>query len=385
MEWNKSDTEERGTNAAAEMEQGMETGVCKEDPAERENGNRPEKKRKPVSVRMIYGITIAGMIVTIAAVCLILYRLTGEMMISISGMLAAACALIWVAVFMALINRRLTLFTTELCQLVDHMTNGEADITWDDDSETLFARIGSHLMRLYEILRESRRQAAEERRKIQALVSDISHQVKTPVSNLRMVTDTLLTRPVTEEEREEFIRDIGAETDKLDFLFQALLKTSRLESGAICLEKTDGLIYDTLAQAVSGIVYSAEKKKIDVTIDCPEQLHAPHDRKWTAEALFNLLDNAVKYTAKGGRIAVSVEQWEMYVKIDVSDTGKGIAESRQASVFRRFYREEEVHDEQGVGIGLYLTREIVTRQGGYVKLTSEVGKGSTFSVFLPRR
>lgn len=367
------------------MERGMETGACKEGLAERGKGSCPEIRRKPVSVRGIYVITIAGMIVTMAAVCLILYRLTGEMMIPISGMLAAACALIWVAVFMALINRRLTLFTTELCQLVDHMTNGEADLTWDDDSDTLFARIGGHLMRLYEILRESRRQAAEERQKIQALVSDISHQVKTPVSNLRMVTDTLLTRPVTEEEREEFIRDIGAETDKLDFLFQALLKTSRLESGAICLEKTDGLIYDTLAQAVSGIVYSAEKKKIDVTIDCPEQLHVPHDRKWTAEAIFNLLDNAVKYTAKGGRIAVSVEQWEMYVKIDVSDTGKGIAESRQASVFRRFYREEEVHDEQGVGIGLYLTREIITRQGGYVKLTSEVGKGSTFSVFLPRR
>lgn len=93
----------------------------------------------------------------------------------------------------------------------------------------------------------------------------------------------------------------------------------------------------------------------------------------------------MKYTPEGGRITVSVEQWEMYVKIDVSDTGKGIAESRQASVFRRFYREEEVHDEPGVGIGLYLTREIITRQGGYIKVASEVLKGSTFSVFLPCR
>jgi len=122
-----------------------------------------------------------------------------------------------------------------------------------------------------------------------------------------------------------------------------------------------------------------------VTIDCPEQLHVFHDRKWTAEALYNLLDNAVKYTEKGGAVTVSVKQWEMYVKIDVSDTGKGIAESRQASVFRRFYREEEVHDKPGVGIGLYLTREIIMRQGGYVKVVSEIGRGSTFSVFMPRR
>ena len=240
-------------------------------------------------------------------------------------------------------------------------------------------------MRLYEILRESRQKAAEERQKIQTLVSDISHQVKTPVSNLRVVTDTLLTKSVTEQEREEFIRGISMQTDKLDFLFQALIKTSRLESGAICLEKKDGLVYDTLAQAISGIVYSAEKKQIDVTIDCPEQLHVFHDRKWTAEALYNLLDNAVKYTEKGGAVTVSVKQWEMYVKIDVSDTGKGIAESRQASVFRRFYREEEVHDKPGVGIGLYLTREIIMRQGGYVKVVSEIGRGSTFSVFMPRR
>lgn len=349
------------------------------------NACREETERKPVSVRTIYSITITGMIVTMAAVCIFLYGVTGDVMIPIAGILLAACALIWIMAFMGLMSRRLSMFTADLCQVLDRMTNGDTDLIWVDDSETLFARISNHLVRLYEILRENRQQAAEERQKIQTLVSDISHQIKTPVSNLKMVTDTLLTKPVTEEEREEFIQGISAETDKLDFLFQALLKTSRLESGAICLAKTDGAIYDTLAQAVSGIVYNAEKKKINVTVQCPEQLHALHDRKWTAEALFNLLDNAVKYTAEGGSITVSVEQWEIYVKIDISDTGKGIAESRQASVFRRFYREDEVHDEQGVGIGLYLTREIITRQGGYVKLASEIGKGSTFSVFLPWR
>ena len=134
---------------------------------------------------------------------------------------------------------------------------------------------------------------------------------------------------------------------------------------------------------MSGIVYGAEQKDIFVTVNCPEDLHLFHDSKWTAEALFNLLDNAVKYTPAGGKITVSVEQWEMYVKLNISDTGKGISERNQASIFRRFYREEEVHDKPGVGIGLYLAREIITRQGGYIKVTSEVGKGSTFSVFLP--
>lgn len=342
-------------------------------------------ERKVLSVRTIYVLTVAGVVLTMIIACVGLYRLTGDAFILLSGILFTTLVLVWMGILMCLISRKLSLFTLDICQVIDHMISEETELKWGDDSETLFARINHRLMRLYEILWENRRQAAKEREQIQMLVSDISHQIKTPVSNLRMVTDTLLTKPVTDQERMEFIQGISTETDKLDFLFQALIKTSRLESGAIRLEKTDGLIYDTLAQAMSGIVYSAEKKKIDVTVHCPDCLHVFHDRKWTAEALFNLLDNAVKYTDEGGQITVLVEQWEMYVKIDVSDTGKGIAESRQASVFRRFYREEEVHDEQGVGIGLYLTREIITRQGGYIKLVSEVGKGSTFSVFLPWR
>lgn len=140
----------------------------------------------------------------------------------------------------------------------------------------------------------------KERRELLMLISDISHQVKTPVSNLKMVTDTLLARPVTEQERTDFLQGVRSQTDKLDFLFQALVKTSRLETGAIRLEKKDVLLFDTLAQGMSGIVYGAEQKDIVVTVNCPEDLHLLHDSKWTAEALFNLLDNAVKYTPAGG-------------------------------------------------------------------------------------
>lgn len=268
---------------------------------------------------------------------------------------------------------------------LDNMISGNEEPKQISNSETLFARISHRLSRLYSIMQENRRKVDEERHELQRLVSDISHQVKTPVSNLKMVTDTLLTKPVTDQERIDFLQGIRSQTDKLDFLFQALVKTSRLETGAIRLEKRDGLLFDTLAQAMSGIVFSAEKKDITVTVDCPEDLHLPHDSKWTAEALFNLLDNAVKYTPAGGKISVSVEQWEMYIKLDVTDTGKGIPEGNQASIFRRFYREEEVHDEPGGGIGLYLAREIITRQGGYIKVVSEIGKGSTFSVLLPVR
>jgi signal transduction histidine kinase len=301
------------------------------------------------------------------------------------GMLLTLCALVWMFLLTIAFGKRLSVFTRELCQAMDRMISGSGEPVPAWDSETLFARISHRLTRLYGIMQENRRKVDEERQELQMLVSDVSHQVKTPVSNLKMVTDTLLSKPVTEEEQREFLQGIRNQTDKLEFLFQALVKTSRLETGAIRLEKKDALLIDTLAIALSGIVYAAEKKDICVTVDCPEDLRLSHDSKWTAEALFNLLDNAVKYTPVGGAIRISVEQWEMYVKLRVSDTGKGIPESNQAAIFRRFYREEGVHGEQGMGIGLYLAREIVTRQGGYIKVVSEPGKGSEFSIMLPTR
>ena len=340
-------------------------------------------RRMPVKAMFL--LVEVGAAVSMLALSFLLSHLTGQRWVLLAGALLTVCALIWLFLLTLFFAKRLSRFTSDLCQTMDSMISGGEEPVRADDSETIFARISCRLSRLYNILQENRRRVDEERRELQALVSDISHQVKTPVANLKMVTDTLLAKPVTEQERRDFLQGIRSQTDKLEFLVQSMGKASRLETGAVTLEKKDVPLLDTLAQAMSGIVYGAEQKGISVEVQCPDDLRVSHDSKWTAEALFNLLDNAVKYTPAGGKISVSVEQWEMYVKLDVADTGKGIPESRQAAIFRRFYREEEVHDQPGVGIGLYLAREIVTRQGGYIKVTSEPGRGSTFSVFLPRR
>lgn len=342
-------------------------------------------KLERLSIKNLCLLIGAGTLLSMLVIIAVLYALTSDTLMLWGGAVLTVCTIVWIFLLVLFFSKRLSVFTRDLCQTLDNMISGNEEPKQISDRETLFSRISHRLSRLYDIMQENSRKVDEERQELQRLVSDISHQVKTPVSNLKMVTDTLLTRSVTDQERIDFLQGIRSQTDKLDFLFQALVKTSRLETGAIRLEKKDCLLFDTLAQAMSGIVYSAEKKDIIVTVDCPEDLYLSHDSKWTAEALFNLLDNAVKYTLTGGRIRVSVEQWEMYIKLNVTDTGKGISEGNQASIFRRFYREEEVHDESGVGIGLYLAREIITRQGGYIKVISEIGKGSTFSVFLPIR
>ena len=340
-------------------------------------------KRMPVKTMFL--LVEAGAAVSMLTLSFFLSAITGQGWVLLAGTLLTACALFWLFLLTLFFAKRLSQFTSGLCQTMDSMITGGQEPARAEDRETIFARISYRLSRLYNILQENRCRVDEERRELQTLVSDISHQVKTPVANLKMVTDTLLAKPVTEQERRDFLQGIRSQTDKLEFLVQSMGKASRLETGAITLEKKDGPLLDTLAQAMSGIVYGAEQKGISVEVQCPDDLRVSHDSKWTAEALFNLLDNAVKYTPAGGRISVSVERWEMYVKLDVTDTGKGIPESRQAAIFRRFYREEEVHDQPGVGIGLYLAREIVTRQGGYIQVASKPGRGSTFSVFLPRR
>ncbi len=310
------------------------------------------------------------------------FLLTKNLAVVWLGLLFATLVFTCAAAFVAFLRRKLVLFSDNLCRTIDNMLEGAAAPSQSYEEESLFNKINYRLTRLYEVLRESRESIAKERADLQELISDISHQVKTPISNLKMVNATLLEQPMPEEKQREFLQASSGQLEKLDFLMQAMIKTSRLETGVISLDRKIQPLYDTLAAALGGILLNAERKNIHVSVDCPEDIILAHDRKWTSEALFNILDNAVKYTPADGDIQVSVQSWEFYVKIDITDSGKGIAESRQGIIFKRFYREEEVHDVEGIGIGLYLARKIVTMQGGYVKVTSRVGHGSTFSVFL---
>ena len=174
------------------------------------------------------------------------------------------------------------------------------------------------------------------------------------------------------------------QTKKLQSLIDALVKTSRLESGVIALHPVPGKLLPMLESAVSQLAPKAAAKGIPIVLEATDA-DAVFDPKWTEEAIYNLLDNAVKYTSAGGAVRVTVTAYQMFSAIHVSDTGPGIAEEEQPRVFQRFYRGAEHAEEEGVGIGLYLVRQIAEGQGGYVKVSSQSGAGSTFSLYLPRK
>ena len=228
----------------------------------------------------------------------------------------------------------------------------------------------------------SARNLAAEKDAIKTLIGDISHQTKTPIANLLLYAQLLEEQDLPPESR-AYVSALEGQAEKLRFLIDALVKTSRLESGVLAMTPKRHGLQQLLEDAASQAAPKAEAKDIVLTAE-PTDLTAKFDPKWTTEALYNLVDNAVKYTPTGGRVTLRAVGYELFCRIDVTDTGPGIPEAEQAKIFQRFYRSPAVSDEEGVGIGLYLARQIAAGQGGYLKVASRSGEGSTFSLFLTR-
>ena len=276
-------------------------------------------------------------------------------------------------------SRQLSDFSNDVCETVDTLMEGWELQNFSPYEETAFSKVQEKLLQYYEKMKEERQQSIQDKQTIQELVSDISHQVKTPTANIQMITGILREHELPREKQSEFLNLMAVQINKLDFLMQSLIKMSRLETGTFVLHPEEAGLNDTIARAMSTVLAKAEKK---LSADCDSELTVKHDPKWTAEAIGNILDNAVKYTPEGGTISVSVRPWQFYTRIDISDTGIGIDEENYNAIFQRFYRAEEVSAEEGVGLGLYLARGIITRQNGYITVKSKKGEGSTFSVFL---
>lgn len=234
----------------------------------------------------------------------------------------------------------------------------------------------------------------KEKDKVKELVSDISHQTKTSMANIRLYTELLKERMEKEEiypaagtgseENLRLLEEIDRQVEKLDFLLQSLTKMSRLESSIIEVKPKQQALSELIDTVIRDIMPKAEKKDLQVVNTYTGSGLAYYDMKWTKEALGNIVDNAVKYSSAGSKIIISVIEYELYAAISVKDFGVGVRETDTAKIFQRFYRGENVHEEDGVGIGLYLTREIVRRENGYIKVSSKPGQGSEFILYLQR-
>lgn len=293
----------------------------------------------------------------------------------------AITSIIIAIVFVFIYRYKMKITINKLNHMLDSAISGSfSESTYDESS---LSALEAKLSRFLSMSLTSENNLAAEKGRIKALISDISHQTKTPVANILLYSQLLREHEKIPNECHDMINQIIGQSEKLNFLIQALVKTSRLETGIISVVPKSDSVLDLISSVCNEVKKKAEEKNITVQITC-EDSSAVFDKKWTEEALYNILDNAVKYTPNGRTISVSCISYEMFCRIDIVDSGIGIREEDITAIFKRFYRSIEVNQYEGVGIGLFLAREIITAQGGYIKVSSTIGKGSTFSVFLPK-
>lgn len=270
----------------------------------------------------------------------------------------------------------------KLDQMLEEAIQGKFDPTHYDESQ--LSKIESKLNRFLSSSNLKKEHLKREQDRIKTLISDISHQTKTPLSNILLYSQLLGEEELPDSAR-ELSAQISGQSEKLSFLIQALIKISRLENGLIKVQPEHHDVNDLLQAAILNSKPKAQNKNIQLDYSAPEQaLKACFDPKWLGEALENILDNAIKYSPPDSNIQIAILPYELFIRLDIRDNGIGIAKGELPYIFSRFWRSKNVAEREGVGIGLYLAREIITTGGGYLKVSSQLGEGSVFSIFLPK-
>ena len=226
-----------------------------------------------------------------------------------------------------------------------------------------------------------------EEQETKALITDISHQLKTPVASLKMSYEIVDSTELSREEAREFQEKEREDVDRLARLLEAFTQMSKLETGMIRLCPQKASLQKTLAKAVAGVYVKAMEKGISIETQEFDDILICHDPGWTAEAFANVLDNGVKYAPSGTRITIRVTKMASLVMVEMEDEGPGIPAKERNRIFQRFYRgeSESVRRKEGSGVGLYLTRQILERQGGTVCVKNGGKGGSNFVMTLPKR
>lgn len=225
----------------------------------------------------------------------------------------------------------------------------------------------------------------QEENSTKALITDISHQLKTPLASIKMSHELSLTEDFSEEERQSFVETETREIQRMEVLLDELVKLSRLENCMIQIQCEKCSIKKTISEAVSQIYTKANSKQIEICVDMENDVETLHDHKWTVEALVNILDNALKYSPSGTTINMNVSCLVNHVLIQVEDEGIGIPEGELHEIFKRFYRGSNTKNivKEGAGVGLYLARNIIEQQGGSIVAKRKNGRGSIFQIMLP--
>jgi signal transduction histidine kinase len=267
-------------------------------------------------------------------------------------------------------------------KVLDSVLAKDTELPFESAADSRLSKLTHKAIKIIRMNHSDISQTTREKEIIQSFISDMSHQMKTPLSGISMYTDLLLEGNITPAEQQEFLSRIKAGTEKLQWMMDSLVKMSRLEVGAIALSPVPASIKQTISDSISNVYAAAAQKNIFIHTAYFEDVSLLHDRKWICEAMVNVLENAVKYSEPNGEINITLESLPLYTKVSITDYGIGIAHDEWNSIFKRFYRGKNAKSADGAGLGLYLASLIFEKQGGYIIVDSKLGQYTTFSLFL---
>ncbi|MCK5129613.1 MAG: HAMP domain-containing histidine kinase [Clostridiales bacterium] len=269
-----------------------------------------------------------------------------------------------------------------ISSILDKVISKKDSISLPELKDNRKSKLVYQSKKIIDMVQIDREKAEHEKEVIKQLIGDISHQVKTPFANIKMYTELLAKDNLTLDEKNKYIEELKAQNEKLTWLIDSLFKTSRLESGAIEFATDVVGIKQTIADSISAIYSQAYDKNINIVVDEFEDVALWHNRKWTIEVLVNILENAIKYSHMNSQIKISINKMDIYTRINIQDNGIGIIKEDYNNIFKRFFRGKNAEEYIGVGIGLYLSSLIMSKQGGYITVKSKIDKGSIFSICL---
>ena len=265
--------------------------------------------------------------------------------------------------------------------LLNNILNHE-EITDSDLEEGRRSAVVSKIKRIQEISKQQLKAMEREKQQIQATISDLSHQIKTPMANIFMYFEMMDDEQLSVEHQKKFYQKIKKQLEKLEWITNSLFKMIKLEQNVIDFDSGYFSIKETLIHSIESVLKKLESKEIEIITQIDEDIMLYHNVKWTEEVFINLLENAIKYTSHGGMISIRTIPFEVYTQIEIQDNGIGIDTNEITKIFDRFFRGSNATNIEGSGIGLYLSKMIIEREKGYITVKSECGKGSSFSVFL---
>lgn len=269
-----------------------------------------------------------------------------------------------------------------LSEALESHIMGQPIQPFSEVEDILLSKIQKQLITLDNLWTERYIYEKKEKERLNSLISDIAHQIKTPLANIKLYESLLESTELTKEEQNKCNQKKIQQMNKLEWLMEALVKVSKMETGMIQLHKKEQLLSSILLQAIDMVTPKAEYKNINISYHQQKEVYIKVDEKWMTEAIFNIVDNGVKYSNKGSNVTLTMKVMQLFVRIDIEDEGITIPEDEYNHIFERFYRRADTTTVDGVGLGLYMSRDIITRHEGYI-IVEKAKKGNLFSVFLP--